>query len=273
MAARTKTETEDAQERTLPPVRVVYETIRISGEGELRRTPLALGFSALAAGFSMGCSLIFTGLLRAHLPDAPWRAAIENLGYTSGFLIVILGRQQLFTENTLTPILPLLSRPSFRTAWRVARLWAIVLAFNVVGCALVAYVVAHASAFEQPARDAFAAISRAAVTGSFAAVFWRAVFAGWLIATMVWLLPAAEGGGSVALIIFVTYIVGLGHFSHIIAGSVDVLYGVFAGSTTGLQFLTSFFVPTLLGNVTGGVILVSLLAFGQVQPDKGNAVL
>ena len=258
----------EAEERKLPPVHVVFETIRLEGEHEISRTPLALWFSGLAAGLSMGFSLIVSGLLRAHLPDAPWRPLVQNFGYTTGFLIVIMGRQQLFTENTLTPILPLLRHPSVSTVGKVLRLWLVVLFANILGCAIVAYLVVHTGTFGHDVRTAFAQIGTAAYSGPFWTVFWRAFFGGWLIALMVWLIPTSEGGASAAIVVIVTYIVGIGGFSHIVAGSVDTLFSVFNGDRTALQFLMQFFIPTLCGNVVGGVLLVSLLGFAQVKPDE-----
>ena len=124
-------ERREVEERTNISAVVVHETVREEGERELRRPPSALAWSGLAAGLSMGFSLVAEGLLHAYLPRASWTPLIDNLGYSTGFLIVILGRQQLFTENTLTVILPLLAHPSWSTLWRVARLWAIVLAANL----------------------------------------------------------------------------------------------------------------------------------------------
>lgn len=109
----------------------MHETIRLEGEEELKRSNSALAFSGLAAGLSMGFSLIAQGLLQAHLPDAGWTPLVVNWGYSFGFLIVVLGRQQLFTENTLTVILPLLVRRDRKTLLAVARLWAIVLVANL----------------------------------------------------------------------------------------------------------------------------------------------
>src|SRR5215207_8851999 len=100
----------EAEERSAPSGKVVYKAILKEGEGELARSSSALFWSGLAAGLSMGLSMIAEGLLHAHLPDAPWRPLVAKFGYSVGFLIVILGRQQLFTENTLTPVLPLLRR-------------------------------------------------------------------------------------------------------------------------------------------------------------------
>src|SRR5690349_9073033 len=106
---------DEAEERSSPSGKIVYKAILKEAEDELERPSSALFWSGLAAGLSMGFSLVGEGLLRAHLPDKPWRPLVAKLGYSVGFLIVILGRQQLFTENTLTPILPLLQRRDART--------------------------------------------------------------------------------------------------------------------------------------------------------------
>ena len=127
---------------------VVFETVRREGETEVSRPALALAFSGLACGLSMGFSLVGTGILRAYTPDAPWRPLFINLGYTLGFLIVVLGRQQLFTENTLTAILPVLDDPDKGKKFlQVLRLWSIVLFTNLVGAAIFSYVVAHTATF------------------------------------------------------------------------------------------------------------------------------
>jgi hypothetical protein len=109
--------------RIAPNAHVIHEVILKQGESELRRPSSALAWSALAAGLSMGFSLVAEGLLRSMLPDTEWRPLIAKFGYSLGFLIVIVGKQQLFTENTLTPIIPLMAHRDGRTLARVARLW------------------------------------------------------------------------------------------------------------------------------------------------------
>jgi formate/nitrite transporter FocA (FNT family) len=254
----------DQQSR--PSAALIHETIRAEGESELERKVHALVLSGFAAGLSMGFSLVAEGLLRARLPDAPWRDLVAHFGYTFGFLVVVLGRQQLFTENTLTPILPLLYHRDAATFGRVARLWGAVLAANLAATGLFAAVIAHAGVFDAQAQRAFAEISRNAVEGSFADSVLRGIFAGWLIALMVWLLPAAETARPVVIVI-VTYVVALGHFTHVVAGSVDAAYLVATGAATLGDYAWKFFVPTLIGNVIGGVTLVAALNYGQVKPE------
>ncbi|HLX57449.1 MAG TPA: formate/nitrite transporter family protein [Ktedonobacteraceae bacterium] len=245
---------------------VVHEIVREEGERELNRPPEALALSALAAGLSMGFSLVFQGLLHTYLPAAPWRPLIDNLGYSVGFFIVILGRQQLFTENTLTAMLPLFAHPDWHTFWKVARLWLVVLAANLVGALLFALLVAHTAIFPANIQRSFAEIAQHSLRGDFGLTILRGIFAGWLIALMVWLLPAAEST-KLHIIILITYIVALGGFAHIIAGSVDVLYLVNIGTVAWEGYLLGFMLPTLIGNIIGGVSLVAALNFAQVAAE------
>lgn len=246
---------------------VVHETVREEGERELSRPSTALALSGLAAGLSMGFSLVFQGLLHAYLPVAPWLPLVDNLGYSVGFVIVVLGRQQLFTENTLTAILPLLTHPDWHTFWKVARLWAVVLVANLVGTLLFATIIAHTAIFPANIQQSFAEISQHSLRGGFGLTILRGIFAGWLIALMVWLLPASEGT-KLHIIILLTYLVALGGFAHIIAGSVDVLYLVNIGAVSWGDYLLGFMLPTLIGNIIGGVSLVAALNFGQVAADN-----
>lgn len=254
------------EEKTAIGAVVVHEAIRAEGEAELERPASALAWSALASGLSMGFSLVAEGLLRGHLPDAPWRPLIAKFGYSLGFLIVILGRQQLFTENTLTVILPLLHRRNWQTFLKVMRLWLIVLSANLVGAFL--FTLALREPIFQPfIVEAFQDIGREAMEPGAAAIFLKAIFSGWLIALMVWLLPTAESS-KVAIIVIITYVVALGQFSHVIAGSVETLYLVATGGMQFVDYLLGYMLPTLAGNIIGGVSLVAALNHAQVVAGK-----
>jgi formate-nitrite transporter family protein len=253
---------EEVHQRSSPTGAIVYPAVMKEGEDELSRRGSALGWSGLAAGLSMGFSFAAEGLLRHRLPDSGWRPLISKLGYSVGFLVVVLGRQQLFTENTLTVILPLLRRRDPLTFRRVGLLWAIVLSSNLVGAWLFATALAAMPVFEPPLRDTLAAIGREALAPPFGHLLVRGVFAGWLIALMVWLLPFAESA-RVWVIIILTYLIGIGGFPHVIAGSVETFYLVAAGERSFVQYLLGYLVPTLCGNVIGGVSLVAALAHAQ----------
>jgi len=263
----TRAEQTQVEERAAIGANVVYEVIRREGDDELRRPPAALAWSGFAAGLSMGFSFVAEALLTSRLPDRPWLPLATKVGYSIGFLVVILGRQQLFTENTLTVILPLLLNKKLKTLLRVARLWAIVLAANLVGTFLFALSVAHLPIFDAPTRQAMAAIAASHLGGSFGTVLLRAIFAGWLIALMVWLLPAAEHS-RVAVIIILTYLVGLGGLAHIVAGSTVMFFAVATKTLSWGGYTFHFFLPALIGNIIGGVSLVAALAHGQVVGGK-----
>jgi formate/nitrite transporter FocA (FNT family) len=256
-------EKEDAEERTSPSGAVVYQAIRAEGDEELKRPTSALMWSGLAAGLSMGFSFVTQALLRSHIPDASWRPLIVNFGYSVGFLIVVLGRQQLFTENTLTVILPLLVKRDGATLRNVARLWVTVFLANLAGAFLFALVLAKTTAFDSNMTDAFTALGDEATRAAFATTLLRGIFGGWLIAMMVWLLPFAESA-RVWVIIIITYLVGLGGFSHVIAGATETMYLAFISRISWVQCVDSFIAPALLGNTIGGVALVAAINHAQV---------
>lgn len=256
-------EQREAVERSSPRGKIVYEAVLKEGREELRRASGALFWSGLAAGLSMGFSLITEGLLRAHLPPAEWQPLVVRLGYSVGFLIVILGRQQLFTENTLTPILPLLQQRDAATLANVLRLWAVVLVANLLGGLAIAWVLARTNAVEPAVRAQFTALGREALAPAFGTVVLRGVFAGWLLALIVWLLPFAETA-RVGVIILVTYLVGLGQFAHVIVGSIAVFTAAADGSASWGAAWGGYVLPALIGNVLGGVTLVAALNHAQV---------
>jgi formate-nitrite transporter family protein len=264
----TRKETDDeAEEKSAPSAHVVYEAISKEGRHELDRRSSSLAWSGLAAGLSMGFSFVAQAQLEHQLPDVIWRPVVATFGYSMGFLFVILGRQQLFTENTLTVILPLLSLKQSRDLLRVIRLWGIVLAANLLGSLFFSLALAKTPVFDADTRHALDLLASRSGTYSFGIMVLRGIFAGWLIALMVWLLPAAETA-RFWVIIVVTYIVGLCHFPHIIAGSTETFYLAISGARSWSMALLEFIVPVLIGNTIGGVTLVAALAHAQIVGDK-----
>lgn len=264
------TEMKDARRRSAPNAGVVYEAIRREGEEELSRSTAALVWSGLAAGLSMGFSFLMEGLLSLHIPEAGWKPLVTKFGYCMGFLIVVLGRQQLFTENTLTPVLHLLHCRNRHTLVQTSRLWVTVLAANVAGAAVFALLMHAMGYFQVDLQAELSHIAAKVYASTFLATVLSGLFAGWLIALMVWLLPFAETG-RVAIIILVTYVIGLGGFAHIIAGSVNAFYVLMAGDASLVLFLTRFLVPTLMGNIVGGVAFVAAINHAQVDPESCRA--
>lgn len=174
----------------------------------------------------------------------------------------------MFTENTLTVILPLMARRTVEALVQVLRLWAIVLPTNLAGALLFAWVAGNTGAFAPGVREAFAAIGRDSMAADGGTVLLRSIFSGWLIALMVWLLPVAQTAR--VPVIIITYLVGLAGFNHIAAGSVETLYLVCTGSVPFIPWLGGFALPTLVGNVLVGVTLISVLNHAQAMPRESS---
>jgi formate-nitrite transporter family protein len=261
----------EAERRAAPPVAVVHEAVRADGEDNLRRGTIALASSGLAAGLSMGFSFFVPGLIQSYVPDTSWRPLLTALGYPIGFLLVILGRQQLFTQNTLTVVLPLLERRDVETLGRVVHVWGVVLGANLLGAFAVAWVAGHAPVFEPNTLRTFSAIGQEAVATDRSAILVRAIFAGWLIALIVWLLPFAETA-RVWVIFAVTYVVALAGFPQIVTTAVTGFYLTTTGSVDWGVVLTGLLLPTLIGNIAGGVLLVAVLNHAQVAADPQNTL-
>lgn len=268
----TEKQREEAEERTSISIDVVHEAIRKDGDEELNRSVSALSWSGLAAGLSMGFSFVAQALIYAHLPDSSWRTLLVRLGYPVGFLIVIIGRQQLFTENTLLVIIPLLARANLRTFGRVLRLWAVVLIANIVGAHIFAWVVSNTALFQPAVQHSMLELAKKAMQVSFGAAILRGIFAGWLIALVVWMLAAIDTG-RIAVIFALTYLVGLGDFTHIIAGAVEVLFLPMVGAASWLTVAWGYLLPTLIGNIIGGTALTAAINHAQVVAGKKNKPL
>ncbi len=260
----------EVDEEALPSrAAAVHEQIRQEGEKELERDGLALLFSAIAAGLSMGASLMAKGIFQVNLEGVPGAFILENLGYTFGFIIVIMARQQLFTENTVTAVLPIMHKPSGSNLLLLLRLWGIVLGGNLVGTALASLAFTHMPIFDQATRDAFVAISQKVMENSPGEMFANAVVSGWIIATMVWMFPSA-GAAKIWVIILMTWLVALGDLAHIVVGSVEVLYLVFNGVISWHEFLWPFALPTLAGNIIGGTFIFAVISHAQIRNDMST---
>jgi formate/nitrite transporter FocA (FNT family) len=244
-----------------------HEVVRREADKELERSGSALAWSGLAAGLAMGFSLVAEGALRSMLPDTDWRPLVTKLGYPVGFLIVILGSQQLFTENTLEPVVPVLATPSREKFRNMLRLWGIVLLTNVIGTILFSLMMAKTSAFSDKLKSAFLAIGLEAIEPSAGTIFLKAIFAGMLIALLVWMLPAAKTA-HIWVIIVMTWLIGVASFAHVVVGSVETSYLMWTGAASVGTYLGHFMLPALIGNIVGGVGLVALVNHMQVTSGE-----
>jgi len=262
-------EQKQAAQHASPRALVIHEVVREEGEAAMERTAGALIMSALAAGLSMGFSFLAQAVIESALPDTPWRPLVAAFGYTVGFVIVILGQQQLFTESTLSAVLPVLTRRDVTTVAKTGRLWGLVLLGNIAGTVIFAAMLQIPGVFTDEVVKALEVLAKQPFSGTFMVIVVRAVFAGWLIALMVWLLPSARSARLVTILL-ITYVVGMSKLSHVIAGSVEASYGVMVGAASMRDYLCGFFAPTLLGNMIGGISLVAIINHGSIVAEMKN---
>ena len=241
----------------------IFDRVTTGGEEELERPFFNLAFSGVAAGLSMGISALGVALVLAQLGTGDGAEALAYLLYPLGFITVILGRQQLFTENTLFPVALVLEERRHLRA--LGKLWGTVLLANVVGTCLFAALAILTSAVSPEAQAELAQLGVEAADHGVTTIFWTGVIGGWLIAMVAWLVTASTTTtGQLTVIFLLTYAVGVGHFAHSIAGSAELLSAVLAGDLTVLDYLR-WLAAAVLGNAVGGVVIVALLAYGQVR--------
>ena len=253
--------------------KLIYEVIRRDGEEELERPVVSLIWSGLAAGILISLSVIAQAVLRVHLPDTPSAFLVEAFGYSLGFMVVILGRMQLFTENTITTVLPVVARRSLRCGLSMARLWSVVLVANVVGALIASAFMSVPGVFPAEVAEAMREISAHAMSLSAGDSFLRAIPAGFLVAALVWMMPSAEHIAFFVILTF-TWLIAAGEFTHIIAGSVEMGLLLWSGELSLAGAVGGFFLPVLAGNVIGGTAIFTLLAWGQVKNEvtQGRAL-
>lgn len=221
----------------------------------------------MAAGLSISFSLLAQAILLTHLPDALWRPLITSLGYCVGFIMVVLSRQQLFTENTITVVLPVMAEFTLRNIGLMARMWLIVLLANVAGTLFAALFCTFTPVLTPELKLAMIDISREAMSGgSVLEMFLKGISAGFLIAAMVWLIPSADGA-QVYVVALMTYLIGAGGFIHVVAGSMDAFMLVMNGDLAWQRLMLDFFLPVLAGNIVGGTALFALLSYAQVMKE------
>jgi formate-nitrite transporter family protein len=259
-------EVESVEERSRPRTPVIYEVVRRLGEEEMFRPVVSLWWSGVAAGLSISFSLLSQAILELRLPDTQWRPLISGLGYSVGFVMVVLARQQLFTENTITVVLPVMASFTLRNLGRLARMWGIVLAANLTGTLVAASFCTLAPVISPELRESMIGISRGILEYGWSELFFRGIGAGFLIAAMVWLIPGAATA-QFCVVVLMTYLISIGNFAHVIAGSMEAFMLVVSRETELWRIIQDFLAPVLLGNIAGGTVLFAVISYAQVMNE------
>lgn len=244
-----------------PTAEDIYRQVARNAKAELKRSNTSLAISGFTGGTFMGLSALGVGLLLGVLGETPGAFVLARLLYPLGFIVVILGRSQLFTENTLYPVALVLAEK--KQLWNTLRLWAVVLPSNCLGALAFATLISRTHALPPAALGAIGKLGLDAVHHPAATVFWSGVMGGWIIATAAWLVSGSHSiSGSVMIIWLLTFVVGLGNFAHCIATSGEVLTAVLTHTLPWWRYFT-WLGPAVGGNICGGVLMVTLLEYGQ----------
>ena len=239
----------------------IFDAAVDNAREELRRSNQKLAFSGIAGGLTMGLTGLAVAAMRSLTPDSA--PLIPYLLYPIGFIAVIIGRAQLFTENTLYPVVLILDER--RHLRSTLRLWGVVFASNVLGAAIFAVLAARTSALRPDILSQLIHLGEASAGGSPGHFFWSGIIGGWLIALVAWTVTASHWTiGQLTMVYLLTFVVGIGRFAHCIAGSGEILSAVMAGSVSLAEYLR-WLAPATFGNICGGILMVSLLNYGQVK--------
>lgn len=246
----------------------IHDNVSEAAKEELDRPASELIWSALASGLLVGFSFLAVGFLTTLVPPA-YHTLATAVAYPLGFVYVVHARHQLFTENTLEPVIPLLEKRDGKTLRQLLRLWAIVLPVNLVGALIFAEVLAHTQVVEPRLLTPLLDAARVSTEGGAQLVFYKGIWAGWLIALMAWLIAATHDTTAQIILVWLTTapIAAFG-FRHSIAGAVEAFYRSAVGDAPWSQMIFSFEIPAILGNIVGGVVLVALLNHGQVSKAR-----
>ena len=246
----------------------IHDNILEPAQQEMDRPAASLLWSALASGMVIGFSFLASAFA-AHLASEEYKHAAAAAAYPLGFIFVIIARSELFTENTLDPVVPLLEKRDRETFRKLLRMWALLLVGNLVGALIFGWVLARTPVVEASLHPSLLKLAGEVTSGGFGRVLYAGVFAGWLIALLSWVLAATHStGAQIALIWLCTAPISALQFRHSIAGSVEAFYRAAAGDASWGPMLGSFVIPSVIGNAIGGVLLVALLNYGQVAPEK-----
>ncbi|MEM9884830.1 MAG: formate/nitrite transporter family protein [Bacteroidota bacterium] len=244
----------------------IFKRVVATAKEEVERLNRQLFVSGIAAGLSIGLAFFARATISAQISEDT-SDLVGNILYPLGFVLIVLGRYQLFTENTLTPVTLVLTRIS--SIPELLRVWGVSLTANLIGAGCFAYLLANTGILEEKAIEKALYFGKHAIeVKPFATLFWKSVLAGFIVASMVWLVHAVREAISRLFIVFtLMFLIPSGDLFHCIVGACEVLFYYFNGMASLLE-CARFFFTVVLGNIFGGVVLVAFLNFSQVRDEE-----
>jgi len=252
----------------VPEPEEIFEKTRLEGERRLERPFVELVATALAAGFDIACGVILIAVLASPLEhhfgkDAAGVAGA--LGFGVGFIFLVVGRAELFTENFLVPLAGLQGKP--RNAWwKIGELWTVSPVCNVLAGLVIALIVSTHGVLPGGSGRVLTDVAQKIHANGTLALFASAVFAGALITAMTWFV---EGHDSVGIRLTVAWVTGaflaLAHLNHVIVVTIELIFGIRFGAHIPWSFVVGNFFLAAAGNMVGGIGLITITRFTQAK--------
>jgi formate/nitrite transporter FocA (FNT family) len=235
---------------------------------EYRKSTFELAMSSLAAGLEIGFSLFTMGILYTLFSGQVSHSALHimlSLGYAVGFLFVIIGRSELFTEHTTLAIMPVLD--GVVPVKKLFYIWGVVFAGNIIGGWIIgiilSYIGPHMGIIS---KDAFYELAYMTIRFDWKTIFVSGILAGWLMGLLSWLVTSSQETISrIVVVLLVTSLIGLGSLHHSIAGSVEVFTGMITSGKIGWGDYITFEINAVIGNLIGGCVFVAVLKFSMTR--------
>lgn len=238
---------------------------------ELGRPAGALLLSGVSAGLDLGFGpflmAVIATLTSKELSHAVTQMLV-SLAYAVGFVFVVIGRSELFTEQTTSAVLPVLSGRA--NVNQLLRLWGLVLIANLAGAIVIAGVISQVGPkLGVIDVDVLREIALRLLQHEWWIMLLSGIAAGWLMGIMAWLVIASrETVSQIIVVTLISFVIGIAGFHHSIAGTIEVLMAVFAGAGPTLADYGQFLLWSVLGNAIGGSVFVALLKFGHVHASQ-----
>ena len=265
MASSKKNDQKSIEQKPQKSQQLILQHTEEAALTQLERSSKGLILSGISAGLDIGFSVLLMAIMlttfNGIFPPAVVRFLTANM-YPIGFIFVILGRSELFTEHTTLAILPVLQ--GLASIKKLLRLWAIVYISNIFGGLVFALILSYfAGSLHFLNKDAFAQIAEAFISNSWLTTLLSALLAGWLMGLLAWLVAAARETISQIFIIWtVTAAIGFASLPHCIVGNIEIASGLFSGQVSFSQYL-QFLAPVTIGNAIGGLLFVGILKFSH----------
>lgn len=236
----------------------ILERVLYDADEEISRGNRELIFSAIAAGIAITITLLLYSTVSSSVDSY----VLGSILYPLGFIYIILGNYQLYTENTLPPVALTIERISSIPS--LLKMWFLILFGNILGGLIGSITLFYGNVLSEEAGNYVIKIAQSSVELGFTSLFFKGVFAGIIVAGVVWIDFSVKDSISRIILVYVAFLsIPLGNLYHVVVSTTEMFYLIMATDVSILSTIISFPLPVLIGNTVGGVIFVTLINYFQ----------